>query len=244
MASAGTAPLETAESAELVDLTELRRLAEATRPTALAAERRLPVLEPLEQIFPLGGLARGSTVGVSGPGSTSLGLAVSAGSSQAGGWVGFVGVDSVGWGAASGFGLDLSRTAVVPDVPTGQWSTVCAALLDALDVVVVAPSHMVKATAARRLVARGRERGSVLLVLGTPRRWPTGLDLTLDVGSGTWFGLGRGHGHLTSRRVTVGVGGRRASSRRHQIDLWLPTITGEVAAVEVTPQSGRRLRAV
>ena len=42
------------------------------RPVAMAGERLLPVLAPLEPLFPAGGLRRGSVVTVGGSSSTSF----------------------------------------------------------------------------------------------------------------------------------------------------------------------------
>ena len=212
----------------VIDPADLQRLARAVRPTSLAGERTLPVLSALQPLMPHGGLARGSVVDVSGPGSTSFVLALAAGASRTGSWLGFVGDEGIGWAAAARRGIAMSRTIVVPDVPSGQWSMVGAALLDALDIVVVAPSWPVRQAAARRLAARGRERGSVLLVLATRFAWPEPADLTFTLDDSRWAGLGDGHGHLRSRRVTVHRSGRRAASQRRDLDLWLPADDGEI----------------
>ena len=66
---------------------------------------------------------------------------------------------------------------------------------------------------ARRLAARARERGSVLVRRGRPRRWPEAADVSLTVTSTTWEGLGQGHGHLRARRAVVEAGGRRGRRR-------------------------------
>jgi hypothetical protein len=236
---AGAAATTSSSTASSVD--ELRHL---VGPTALAAERTLPLIEPLGSLFPHGALGRGVTVAISGTGATSLALALAAGPSTDGSWVGFVGWSAVGWGAAAGYGIDLSRTVVVPDVPTGDWSTVSAALLDAIDVVVVAPTHPVDLRIARRLVARARERGSVLLVVASRYGWPESPDLALTIDRVEWSGLGRGHGHLRSRRVSVGVLGRRAAALGRSLEVWLPTSTGELAPVADATDTERRLRAV
>lgn len=227
---------------------ELRRLAGAVRPTTLAADRTLPVHEALAPLFALGGLARSSTIGVSGSGATSLALAVAAGPSSAGAWVGFVGAERVGWAAAAELGVAAERTLVVCDVGHGQWSTATAALIDAVDVVVASPAHQVSLSDARRLAARARERGAVLLVVQPRSSWPMAFDVDLEVIAAEWSGVGAGHGRLAARRVTVSAGGRRGAARAREVTMWLPAEMGRPAAigqrhVEVE-SSDRHLRAV
>ncbi|HEX8805212.1 MAG TPA: hypothetical protein VF743_13490, partial [Acidimicrobiales bacterium] len=76
----------------------LGELAERVRPAALARDRLLPALPPLQPLLPGGALRRGTVVAVdAGPGAggtTSLALALAAGPSQAGSWVAVVGLRS------------------------------------------------------------------------------------------------------------------------------------------------------
>jgi hypothetical protein len=83
----------------------------------------------------------------------------------------------------------------------------------------------------RRLVARARERGAVLVLLGPG--WPDGADVQLEVVRARWEGLDDGHGHLQARKVRVQRRGRGEAAQPRQVDLWLPATTGEVTAVEV-----------
>jgi hypothetical protein len=136
-------------------------------------------------------------------------------------------------GPAPRFGVDLDRLLLVPDAgrPGGStWATAVAALLDAVDIVVVRPPSRVPATAARRLVARARERGSVLVRLGPAGDWPEAADVGLTVVATAWEGLGQGHGHLRARRATVEATGRRAFDRPRRADLWLPGPGGRATA--------------
>jgi hypothetical protein len=181
-----------------------------------AGEKLLPVLPPLEDLVP-GGLRRGSTVAVAG--ATSLALAVVAGPSAAGSWCAVVGVPSLGLAAAAETGVALERLALVP-APGQGWPAVVAALLDGLDVVVVRPPARVRLGDSRRLVARARERGAVLVPLsGT---WE-GADLRLAVTTSEWQGLEDGHGHLRARRLEVLVQGRGAAGPPRRVGLWLPS---------------------
>jgi hypothetical protein len=213
------------------------------RPVTTADERALPVAAPLEPLLPAG-LRRGTSVQVAGVrdglGSTSLALAVLVGPSAAGSWVAAVGVPSLGLAAAAGFGVELGRVVLVPDAgePGGPtWSTAVATLLESVDVVVVRPPRRVPPGEARRLAARARERGSVLVRLGAAGDWPEAADVTLTVTSTSWEGLGQGDGHLRARRAVVEVGGRRGYDRPRATTLWLPGPGGvlDSAPAEVVP---------
>lgn len=195
---------------------------------ALAGDRLLPVLAPLEPLFPARGLRRGSVVAVSG--STSLSLSVLAAASQQGSWCAAVGFPSLGMAAAAELGVVLERFPLVPSPGrssgAGGWAWVVAALLDACDVVLARPPAHVKAADARRLTARVRERGSVLVVSGG--RWTEPAEVQLTVAATAWEGVGRGHGRLRSRRVEVVAGGRGAAARERRVWLWLPHPEGGI----------------
>lgn len=190
----------------------------------LAEQRTLPVSPALSGVLPTG-LRRGTTVYLAGPcGATSLLLGLLAGASADGAWCALVGMPDVGPEAAAAAGVDLGRLAWVPD-PGERWPTVVSILLEGLDIVAVGLGGPVRprVVEARRLVARARQAGSVLMVSG--EGWPEGPDLTLEVSGGRWEGLGQGYGSLLRRRLSVSLGGRR-SGRRRQADLWLPGGSG------------------
>jgi hypothetical protein len=89
---------------------------------------------------------------------------------------------------------------------------VVAALLDGVALVVAeVPDGRagVRPSDARRLVARARERGSVLVVQGA---WPAEAALRLRAGGGPWSGLGDGTGVLEVRELRVEVEGRGVAS--------------------------------
>jgi len=167
-------------------------------------------------LLPNGGVPRGSVVGVGGRGgATSLALSLAVAPSQQGSWTGAVGLPELGLVAAAELGIDLSRFAVVPE-PGKQRATVAAALLDALDVVLLRPPGRVRLTDARRLTARARERGTVLVVNGDNDVWPETPPLRLVAASVAWQGLGEGYGHLRGRHMEVVVTGRGAASRERR----------------------------
>jgi hypothetical protein len=195
---------------------------------ALAGERLLPVLPALTPLLPAGGLRRGSVVAVSG--STSLALALLAATSAQGSWCAAVGLPALGLAAAAEVGVVLDRFPLVaspgPGAGPGGWAWVVAALLDAFDVVLARPPSGVRAADARRLTARVRERGAVLVVSGT---WVEPADVRLLLAAGAWEGVGQGHGRLRGRRVEVVTGGRGAAARERRVPLWLPHPDGGVA---------------
>jgi len=140
--------------------------------------------------------------------------------------------------AAAEVGVALERFPLVA-WPGSQWPAVVAALLDALDVVLVCPPARVRTGDARRLVARARERKAVLITTGTSI---PDADVRLSMARGEWEGLGQGHGHLRARRVEVVATGRGAAGRERRAQLWLPAPGGGVdRLVGDTPNSGAEL---
>jgi hypothetical protein len=194
--------------------------------TTLADERLLPVLPALQPLLSGRGLRRGATVTVSR--SAALALALVAGASAAGSWVAAVGLPDLGVVAAAETGIALERLALVPTPGARAWPAVVAAFLDAVDVVLVRAPARLPAAQARRLAARARERGAVLVPLGA---WPEPADLRLAVTSSVWRGLGQGHGSLHSRQVEILITGRGAATRERRARLWLPSPEGAIAPV-------------
>ena len=220
--------------------TALAENARRARPVSLAGEQVVPVLAPLAPLMPDGGLRRGSTVVVRpGPsgGAISLALALGVAASQAGSWCAAVGLPSLGLVAAGGLGMALERFALVPE-PGREWPAVMAALIDAVDVILFEPPRGVRPADARRLPARARERGVVLVPCGDG--WPAGADLRLTVADAGWHGLEYGHGFLRARSVEVVAVGRGAASRERRARLWLPGPDGRIA-VDDRAAGGRAL---
>ncbi|WP_051485574.1 hypothetical protein [Nocardioides sp. J54] len=192
-------PLESLDAAELVDHLRGRIQALQGGPTRLAVPTH-PVLEGLVQL---------RTGGVYAVDSASLGMALAAGASRAGEWVGFAGWDDFGVEAAHQWGIDLSRTVLVP-APGEHWLEVTAALVDVLKVVVLRPPGQVDAKSASILDARLRARAGVLVVQGD---WPR-CELRLSAERSTWLGIGAGRGRLRERHVElVARGGGRVPAR-------------------------------
>jgi hypothetical protein len=217
----------------------LQVVADRSRPITLARDQTLPLIESLATLFPEGRLRRGITVAVRGPGSTTLGFALAASASSAGSWVAMVGVADANLATAAELGVALERVAVILP-PPAQWSATVAAVVGSFDIVVLAPSHRVSAGDARRLMARARERGSVLITLQRsspsgpsgagcmPRAWPERVDVELSISTLRWQGLGKGHGSLRARVARVDMTGRRELARPRQGEFVLPDATGRL----------------
>lgn len=204
------------EVAGVTRASELTRLTPAT-----GIDRMLPVPPVLHPVLP--GLRRGDTLAVTG--ASSLVLALLSKASADGAWCVVVGMPGFGGLAAAQAGVALERLALVPH-PGVEWPTVVATLLDGVDVVVVAPPGPVADPVRRRLSARARHRGSVLVAHG---RW-SGTDLTLTAEHGAWEGLGTGHGRLRRRELTVTARGRGAATRPRRVRVSLPDPAGRLAA--------------
>lgn len=203
----------------------------------------LTVLPALRGLFPDGGMRRGSVVAVEGgAGSTSLLLALLAGAGGDGAWAAAVGVPSLGLEAAAAAGVSLERLLVIPR-PGRVWPAVAAAMLDALDMVVLGAPGECREPDERRLAARARERKAVLVLAsprtsgmpegarGAGRAWRSGVDLRLGVDESRWEGAGRGAGRLLGRRAAVRSWGRGAAARERRVDLLLPGADGSIRAV-------------
>jgi hypothetical protein len=211
---------------------DLRLVADRVAPLALARERTMPLLPALTSLFPEGGLRRGSIVAVDGIGATSLALAVAAGPSAAGSWTAVVGDPGLGLAAAAEAGVVLERMLVIDPGPSA--AGVVAALVGAVDVVLVGPGVRIRPADVRRLSARMRERGSVLIRIGAIDE--QGVDIGLRIVESEWAGLGVGHGLLRARRVRIETQGRGAAARPRGAALLLPGPHGApVALGEAVP---------
>jgi hypothetical protein len=205
------------------------------RPEPGSDGRVLPVVAPLARLLPAGGLRRGTTVAVPpGPAATSLLWAALVKASADGAWVGIVGRPDLGLVAAAEAGMRLERLALVPR-PGAELLAVTSALLDGLDVVVMAGTQQVAAGERQRLAARARQRGAVLFSLGP---WP-GADVRLSCANTHWDGVGAGldggSGRLGERRVEVQVSGRGLAPAGRAQRLLLPARTASSVVADPVP---------
>jgi hypothetical protein len=211
-----TPPAPTVLSGTAEQVRELQARIRSMQATKLDT-RSLPTIEALAGLLPGGALRQGAAYSVVG--STSLAMAMLAGASAAGSWCAVVGVPDFGVEAAAGMGIELERLVLVPS-PGDQWLPVTAALLDVLTMVVLRPPTHITASAASRLAARLRQRGSTLVALGD---WPQS-EAQLRITESRWSGIDSGSGYLRGRQVTVAVSPRSDVGRTGR--LWLPDAEG------------------
>lgn len=174
--------------------------------TREAGERAWPLTEPWSELLP-SGLPRGRVVSVES--STSLLLALAGQASEQGAWTAVVGMPAFGAVAAARRGVELSRLALIPH-PGAQAAEVIGLCLEGVDVVLAGPRLALSDADRRRVAARARERGALILAVAP---W-AGADVALTVERVRWAGLGAGEGRLREREATVAVGGRRVGAVR------------------------------
>ncbi len=198
----------------------LAQVARRSSPVSLAGQQLLAVHPVFASLLPDGGLRRGSVLATTGPVATSLAIGLAAGPSQEGSWVGVVGdrAESLGLLAIAESGVELQRLIVVR-ADVALWAQAAAALIDSVDVVVALPPRHLALGDARRLQARVRERGAVVVVLGNASRFE--IDITLASVDVRRPGLGQGYGHLQGFEVDVEATGRRAATRTRRAALRL-----------------------
>lgn len=205
------------------------------------AGRVLPTRTELATVLPWPGLRRGSTVAVHG--SMTLLSALLSEATAEGSWAAVVGLPGLGVVAAAEAGVEVSRLALVPR-PGRDPLTVAAALLDGVDLVVLGDTQRLHDSDARRLSARARHRGSVLLPFGP---WP-GADVQLHCSDARWRGVHAGSGHLREREITVRSAGRGAAARARSCRLLLPDRNGAISTPSAdsadVPAERPRLRPV
>jgi len=183
-------------------------------------DRIIAMPAPLCDLLPGRGLRRGSAVAIRG--STSLLFAMLAATTQAGGWCAVVGMPELGLVAAAELGVVLERLALIPD-PGPDWPSVVAALLDGIDVAASAAPVVL----TRRLTARARQRGAVLVGVGG---WPAA-ELTIEADHGVWYGLGRGRGSVALPCPGRGDSGPWGGRTARRAQMWLPALTGPLPMI-------------
>jgi hypothetical protein len=178
----------------------------------LARARTLGVPGLLRPLLPE--LVRGSVVvveGAAGTGATSAALSLCAAATAVGEWAAVLDLEgTLGGEAGAATGVALERFAVARRVPPDRWATAVAVLLDGMSVVVAEVPRHARAGDAHRLVARARERQTVLVPLAGPENpWPATATTRVHVEGGPWPGLDAGHGLLAARtpraRVVAGT---------------------------------------
>ena len=191
----------------------------------------LPVAPALLPLLPEG-LSRGIAAGVAGTAATSFLFTLLAEPLQHGSWAAIAGAPALGLESAEELGVPLERLVLVPGLAS-KWLEVVAGLIDACEIVVVVPPRCL-AEAARRLVARARERRSLFVVFSPSwcqpvADWPEPLDLRFSTTVSDWVGLGSGDGTLQSREVEVVLSGRRMAGRDRKTVVTFPMCSGDAS---------------
>lgn len=204
-------------SVEPATLMSLAVPASKPAPTTSAESilRILPVAPAFAKLLPRGGLPRGSVVSVSGARSVLVSLVAEV--TGAGGHAAVIGLPQFGLLSAVEMGADLTKCALIPEARRADSVDVAAVLLDGMDLVVLGLGGMaVTPSRARAVVARARNKGSVLVV--TEGRWD-GADVRIDSRVCGYDGLGEGHGRVKGVRLDVEVSGRGFRPRSSRVDL-------------------------
>lgn len=194
-------------------------LAQRVAPTVGAHERNLPVPGPFAAILPA--ITRGAVVSIAGPegaGATSLAFGLAAAATHAGEWAGAVDVEgTLDARAAQECGVALERFVVARHLPAAQWGTVVATLLDGCTCVLACVPREVRASDARRLVAKARERAAALIVLG---EWPAEAAWRVQITASTWSAFGPDAAFLSgARELAAHVEGRGIAPGRRTFAL-------------------------
>ncbi len=256
-------PLVTPGSAEepaVRDRTEaLSLLAHRVRPARLAREDLLVLKPALADLIGAPGLRRGSVVVVEAApaagasskavpsGATSVALGLFAGPVSAGAYGAVVGLPDLGLLAAKELGVALDHLVLVP-APDHKAPAVVAALLEAFDLVLVRFPVAPAPAIARRLIARARERRSVLVLAGPGTgtgvwsgapslSWPEPPEVRLVARCCAYEGIRQGSGHLLRRRVEV------VARRRRVVPAVITrTLVFEGAEIALAPLAGAQCR--
>jgi hypothetical protein len=187
------------------------------------AHTALPVTPALAGLFPLHGMERGRTYGVRGDAAASLVFALVAEATQQGAWCALVDMPHAGLRAAHEHGVALERVVCID--AESSWPTahgrVVGALVEGFDIVVVRDPQCAPAD-ARKIAARVKAQGAVLVVHGNLSAFP--VDACLTARTQSW-GFGA---CATERTVQVQAEGRRVPSGR-TVTLLLPSSTGAAA---------------
>lgn len=236
MESAGR--LRDASKAEALE--GLRRMVDKVRPVSMAQERVLPFAPGLDGLLE-GGLRRGASVALEGEsGVTSLALALCAQATSSGMWLGCLNTPSLGWASAVELGVDL-RHVVVVDVEDHDMLDAMGVMVDVFDLVMCGDLSELPHSKVRKLLARAKERGCVLVTMGERSKtvlagwdmnqerlegWGEVPDSLVYVEGAMWTGLGVGHGRLGERRLAVRVKNRRGRVSSQPFEVLLPAKGG------------------
>jgi hypothetical protein len=174
-------------------------------------------------MFPEGGLVRGRTVLCSGDAAVAMALRVVSSATQAGSWLGIIGVHNVGVQAASEHGVALQRVVFVqPASSRTEWVSTVAAVADGFDVLMLEVPHGITEADARRVQTRIQARRNALVLIGATKQSAVQSvfqpDVIMNTATTKWHGIERGAGYVQGRDVQVAVSGRRVpQARQHSL---------------------------
>ena len=179
----------------------------------------VPIAPALASLLPSSGLERGGVYACAGDAPMSLLFSLVATATSVGSWLAYVDVPRVGLMAAHEYGVALQRVMCVnTGGHTQSYAQVVGALVDGIDLVVVS-SPACSAAEARRIVARAKASGSVLLILGRAGQFSP--DVVLSSSTTEWHF----HTHASSRTMSVQAHGRRVYNQR-ALTVQLPAADG------------------
>ena len=183
----------------------------------------LPVTPALSSLFPLHGMERGRIYGVRGDAAASLVFALVAEATRNGAWCALVDMPHAGLRAAHEHGVALERVVCID--AESSWPSahgrVIGALVEGFEIVVVRDPQLAPAD-ARKVAARVKAQGAVLLAHGNLSAFP--VDACLTARTDSWrFGA-----CATERTVHVEAEGRRMPAGR-TVSLLLPSSSGSAA---------------
>lgn len=182
----------------------------------------IPVAPALTSLLPSSGLERGGVYACAGDAPMSLLFSLVATATSVGSWLAFVDVPRVGLMAAHEYGVALQRVMCVNSGGhTQSYAQVVGALVDGIDLVVVS-SPACSSAEARRIVARAKASGSVLIILGKLGQFSP--DVVLSSSTTEWHF----NTHAASRTMSVQAHGRRVYNQR-ALTLQLPASNGAVS---------------
>lgn len=186
----------------------------------------VPLADQLSSLLPERGLVRGHQYQITGDASLSLMYALAARATDTGSWLAMVNMPRAGMTAAREHGIAMHRVLNVStpaNASSAVWSAVVGALVDGVDLVAVSQVRC-SPHDARRLAARVRASGAVLLMVG-----PHGAcvpDGRFSVSTTRW----NFDAHLRSREARIIYVGRRSPTPRH-CDVLLPGSSGRIESV-------------
>jgi hypothetical protein len=204
------------------------------------ATRGIPTHPSLAALLP-GGVMRAGAVYPVGP-SAALTIAMLSAPSRAGLWTAVVGMPEFGIEAAHESGVRLDRLVLVPR-PGEHWLSTIGVLAEVMGVIAVRAPRGAAPGALDRLTARLRQYGCALIVTGSPVAGMLA-ETVLAVERSRWRGIGRGHGFLADRELTVRASVGGGAPRRAVLHVPEPEPGAVVAAAVDAAAPSRRLEAV